>query len=1118
MRKFYIPLVLCLCTLFCIGANAQIFRTTMSSLAISTDTLYNVDFNTLPSTWTAGDYDIITLGSTGSKTVNGITFSGGPNGERIHIKTTMSVASSGNYSLATPDDAGATTGAISFIAANSGNAGGYLTLPQLPGSSDITIWACGANTSNTQSYKLEASKDGGSTWSTLGTFSTKDRSIHKSVFAYKDTLSCILKLTCTTGSKSNANLYIYNILVTQRPSIIRTSGTGTDAQIVSTQANELIEDITYKWAGNATDASISWTGTSDVNTSPTGLTVTKNVADKTMNISGTPTVVGNYSYSVTSTNGTIFSDTLSGTIKVIDTPVPLLSLTSATGTNLQKVVQGNNMTNVEYTWSGSAVDAIITWTGTTSATNPPDGITVNKDVSNEKITISGAPSTPGTYTWSVISTDNTLNSQALSGSLTVSIPPQVTLTSSAGTDAQTVPFCQSITNIVYTYGGSATSATLTWSGTPSSSTIPAGMTVTTNSTAKTVTISGTPYLAGTFGYSIVSTDGTNNSSSLNGSIISSATADTQLSFPGAVGYGSHATGGRYGSVYHVTTLDDSGKGSLRDALSSSNRIVVFDVSGIINLRSAISSKGNITIEGQTAPGEGIAVHGGEISFASQQNIICRHLRIVTGDPATNANVSSTDDALSLYNARNAIFDHCTFEFAPWNNIDGVSDSYTITPVTAITLQNCIDANPTGQQFGAHCESVLSQWTFYRNLFANSHNRNPLAKINDQFINNVHYNNGAGYTTHSGTSFKHDIVNNYFIGGPASTSSTSFPWFQVDGNQSILNSGNYLDQNSDGQLNGALTSIYWYSDMGTLLSSPWSPLTTLIPTVDATSAFRTVVSHVGTQPLSQMDSLIINQTLTLGNGTTGTTAGTTGPDGGLYTSISSTGLANNGYGIIRSGSICTDSDGDGMPDYWESAVGTNLSSNDAMQIASNGYANIENYANWLGDLHDTTNVNVAKDIDLAKYCGGFAAVSPTYSVASSTNGTATMNGSTVHFTPSADYKGLASIQFTVTGSDNSSYTDSIKVLVTPLNTSGIISSNENALIIFPSPANTILNISNIEEKSPFQIYDMSGKIVISGLTSTNGKVQQVNVGALSEGVYQINVKNKKGTWYSRFIKK
>ncbi len=217
--------------------------------------------------------------------------------------------------------------------------------------------------------------------------------------------------------------------------------------------------------------------------------------------------------------------------------------------------------------------------------------------------------------------------------------------------------------------------------------------------------------------------------------------EAQLAFPEAPGFGAHATGGRGGTVYHVTTLADSGPGSFRDAVSQSNRIVVFDVGGYINLLTAVSVKSNITIAGQTAPGGGIGFRGGEISFASSTNIICRYIRIRPGSETA----STTDDGLSFYRATNVMVDHCSVEFAPWNNLDGVSDDWQNHPVNSITVQNSLIADPTGQQFGAHTEAVNGTWSWFGNIFANSHNRNPLAKVNTIFVNNVLYNCSAGYT-------------------------------------------------------------------------------------------------------------------------------------------------------------------------------------------------------------------------------------------------------------------------------------------------------------------------------------------------------------------------------------
>jgi hypothetical protein len=500
-----------------------------------------------------------------------------------------------------------------------------------------------------------------------------------------------------------------------------------------------------------------------------------------------------------------------------------------------------------------------------------------------------------------------------------------------------------------------------------------------------------------------------------------------LAFPGAEGFGKNVTGARNGAVYHVTNLNDAGAGSFRDAVSAANRFVVFDVGGYIQLVTAVSVKSNITIAGQTAPGGGIGFRGGEISFANSSNIICRYIRIRPGSETAD----DTDDALSLYKARNVIIDHSSFEFAPWNNIGAVSDDWQVSPMTDVTFQDSLIADPTGQQFGAHMESVSSQMAWYRNIFANSHNRNPLAKINTVFVNNVLYNYSAGYTTHTSTEFKHDILNNYFIFGPASTG-TDNTWYQVDKNQSIYYAGNLKDTNRNGVLDGAATTPYWYQGEGTVLTSPWSTETTAKTPLSTLSAARVAMSQAGTLPRDPIDALIISQVMTLGMGTTGLGAGTVGPDGTLYTSQAQTGLANNGYGSIAGGTRPTDTDNDGMPDTWESATGSNPAANDAMTKAADGYALIERYVNWLAVPHATSAAGAAVDVDLSEHTSGFSRVSPTFVVSRPQNGTVTLQGDghTARFQPASGFRGVSSFAFTVTGSDGSAYTSEVLVLAAP----------------------------------------------------------------------------------------
>jgi pectate lyase len=500
-----------------------------------------------------------------------------------------------------------------------------------------------------------------------------------------------------------------------------------------------------------------------------------------------------------------------------------------------------------------------------------------------------------------------------------------------------------------------------------------------------------------------------------------------LAFPQAQGFGKMVTGGRDGVVYHVTNLNDAGAGSFRDAVSHSNRFVIFDVGGYVQLATAVSLSSNLTIAGQTAPGGGIGFRGGELSLANSSNVILRFVRVRPGGETA----STDDDALSLYRARDVIIDHSSFELAPWNDIDGVSDDWQNHPVTNITFQDCLIADPTGQQFGAHTESVSSRWSWYRNIFANSHNRNPLAKVDNVFVNNVLYNVSAGYTTHTSTAFQHDIVNNYFIFGPASTGADD-TWFQIDKNQSIYAAGNLKDTDLDGALNGTATTPSWYQGTGTVLTSAWSPETNVAPPLTAASAARLTMSQSGALPRDALDALIISQVMTLGKGTAGTAAGTTGPGSDLYTSQAQTGLAGNGYGTIEGGVAAPDADGDGMPDFWEVATGSAPAAGDATTKAADGYTLLEHYVDWLAEPHATTAAGSALSIDLAAFTGGFAKVSPAYTVTAGPNGAVTLasDGHTAQFVPATSFHGLASFSYGVKGSDGSAGGGAIVVVVSP----------------------------------------------------------------------------------------
>ena len=473
-----------------------------------------------------------------------------------------------------------------------------------------------------------------------------------------------------------------------------------------------------------------------------------------------------------------------------------------------------------------------------------------------------------------------------------------------------------------------------------------------------------------------------------------------LAFPGALGYGRNATGGRGGSVYHVTTLADSGPGSFRDAVSRGGRTVVFDVGGYITLYSAVSAASGLTIAGQTAPGGGIGLMGNELSFYGKNNIICRHLRVRQGGSSTGS--SAVNIGASSGYANNMIFDHTSVEFGQWDSFDAVHTA-------DFTIQNCIIADPINQQFGAHVEG--GDASFFNNLWVNAHNRQPLAKASTVYINNVVYDYQAAYTVgNTAGHYSHDIVNNYFIIGPSSTSLTG-DFFQVNGNQTIYGVGNMMDTSKDGVLNGAPSE----PGSSIVATAPWSPFTPTTPTVSAENAYRNNVSNAGAFPSDPLDALVIGQVMSLGT------------SGAIITNPNQTGLPNNGFGTIEGATALPDSDQDGMPDLWENATGSNPLVADNNVVSGDGYTLLEHYINWMAGPHAFVQTGLT-DIDLWPYTLGYTNGS-TYTVTNVVHGTVTLNnGHIAHFVPTPSYTGLASFNFAVSNPDGSTLTNTVGLLI------------------------------------------------------------------------------------------
>ncbi len=402
-----------------------------------------------------------------------------------------------------------------------------------------------------------------------------------------------------------------------------------------------------------------------------------------------------------------------------------------------------------------------------------------------------------------------------------------------------------------------------------------------------------------------------------------ASAEELPAFPGAQGWGRFAVGGRYGSVYHVTNLNDSGTGSLRDAVSRPNRIVVFDVAGVIRINSRITFASNLYVAGQTAPGEGVTVYGDGVSFSGASNLICRYLRVRMGHGG-----SSGKDCAGVANGTNMIFDHCSFAW-------GLDETFSINSdgkgaLGDITLQNSV----IGQGLMTHSAGGLIQAdriTLYRNLYCDNSTRNNKVKGVNQYANNVVYNwSNAAYIMggdSEGQSYC-NIQGNLFINGPSGGGAA---FTGGNGNFHFYAEDNWQDADKDGSFAPKAVTDYSASDRQ---SSPYNypalPLTSgrdllteLLPTVGASLPYRDMT-----------DCYMIDEVMSYGR------------KGEL--------IANEGtlpYGIpgnwqVFKGSSRQDSDRDGMPDWWEQSHGTDPTKDDAMTLASNGYANIENYINSL----------------------------------------------------------------------------------------------------------------------------------------------------------------------------
>ncbi len=421
-------------------------------------------------------------------------------------------------------------------------------------------------------------------------------------------------------------------------------------------------------------------------------------------------------------------------------------------------------------------------------------------------------------------------------------------------------------------------------------------------------------------------------------------------FPGAEGFGMAASGGRGGQVIEVANLNDSGPGSLRAAVDANGpRIVVFRVGGYIELKSVLDiNKPNITIAGQTAPGDGICLKNYYIAVHAD-NVIIRYLRVRPSDIA-----KEEFDAISVFTGHNIIIDHCS---ASWSTDEVVSVASGGHNLGNVTVQWCMiteSLNCSVHSKGCHGYGSLIRGgygngiTYHHNLYAHHEGRSPrpgnyIDSKRDpcglifDFRDNVVYNWGgkhAGYND-DGKNKDNSITNmnfvdNYYIMGPNSTGATAFN--ETTTCCKAYFSGNWMDGNCPKDPWGLVEFVGFTQAQKDAYKQAVPIPVAPVAAEDASTAYTRVLADAGTVfPVRDaVDKRVVDSVAK--------------KTGGIINHIDEVG----GYPIMESGTPPVDSDHDGMPDKWELAVGLNPNdANDARgDRDGDGYTNIEEYINWL----------------------------------------------------------------------------------------------------------------------------------------------------------------------------
>lgn len=442
------------------------------------------------------------------------------------------------------------------------------------------------------------------------------------------------------------------------------------------------------------------------------------------------------------------------------------------------------------------------------------------------------------------------------------------------------------------------------------------------------------------------------------------TNSQQVAFPGAEGFGKYATGGRGGQVVKVTNLNDDGPGSFRQALNEypdQPLTVVFDVGGIIELKSPIViRRSNLTIAGQTAPGDGICLKGhsfminGAGKGGNKGNIIVRFIRSRPG-----GTLKSGMYAFNMENCQNVIVDHCSFSWAN-EECAAMYDTKNTTVQWSIVSEGLYGAGHQkghrsyggvwGGQYASYHHNLIAHQNSRAVRFNGSRAHDTMALVD--YRNNVIYNWGStnapygGDVKIKGGVSQVNMVSNYYIPGPATSSTLKFMQ-ALDAGQSSTGVGQWYLAGNIMEGDKKLTTDNWAGlDLSNIpeekrvqaIANQPFPASERLPEQSAKEALKAVLQNAGAvfPKRDEIDTRIVaevKERKASGMGTFGKPGIIDSPE------------AVGGWPEYKGSKALPDADNDGMPDDWERKNGLDpKNADDRNSLSKDGYTMLEIYLN------------------------------------------------------------------------------------------------------------------------------------------------------------------------------